>query len=98
MTKPKATGYWLFALDCKAYTEDILSEPIDILTTNYIASNMWPDLSVRMKSTYKMQAKNLNGLGIKAKAPQTIDKAEFMHLSEKFKVAHVWKHHTTGYI
>ena len=90
-SKNKINAYWLFALDCASYLENLANIHLKVITINYIASNIWPNLSSHIKLQYKYKALQMraNGLRPRPVGLLTLDKCiELVETNGIFDVLH----------
>ena len=86
----KATGYWLFVLDMRNHATVLSGEGLQIRELQYLGANIWPELSVVVQERYKSRAKSINACKGVIKSPLFITEADFIYLSTKMGVSHVW--------
>ena len=88
MGKRKLTGYWLFALECKYYLLQNLPV-VDIITLNYVASNIWPYFPEGMKLLYKDKSRMLTHSNNPLVIPYFLSKSDFELLLHLRCLSHV---------
>ena len=86
----RAAGYWLFVLDMKYHVTVLSGEGLQLRELQYLGANIWPELSVVLQERYKSRAKTINACKGVTKSPLFITEADFVYLSMKMKVSHVW--------
>ena len=87
---PKAAGYWLFVLDMRHYVSVLSGKDLHLRELNYLGANIWSDVSVNLQERYKTKAKAINACKGPIVSPLIISEADFIYLTVKLKLSHVW--------
>lgn len=90
--KNKPQGYWLFALDVTNHVESLIHEPLATITINYIASNIWPNMTNELKSLYKHEARIMRTNGENSRPPGIISLDKCLSLMDENRLFDIVHH------
>ena len=85
------TGYCLFVLECKNHIETISGRTIDTSTLEYIASNIWKQLTDNIQNKYKDIEQVMFYEGRSPSAPGVVTQIRFVDMCEEYDVFHILK-------